>query len=218
MYPDFNQIDAQTPAALRHGVRLMQSHKYGHSDADHVATLLDFADLPYRGLVVDMGCGIGEFARLASDLRPDLHWDLVNMSSKQLEFCPKGPQFTTFFRDAHHTGFAEESVGAVIFTTALVQMNQARALREAYRILKPGGVLFMSEMVRVKGDNDWWRVNLHGMVPTVRELVGDVLDAGFWMTNFSSLPADDSQFRELLGGDAHQLDDVQPRLLRAVKR
>lgn len=216
---DFEQIDKVTPIAVAQGVRLMQSHIFGYNDRDHVEFLLDFADLPQDAFVVDMGCGIGEFAKIAGRLRPDLHWKLVNLSRAQLDMCPKGGRFAHLYRDAHDTGIADDSVQAVVFTTALVQMDMFRALREAARILEPGGVLFVSEMVRIDGDNDWWETHLKGRVPTVREFTSAVLQAGFRDDTQYMYPwGDDRKFRDMLGDNGKQLDLVRPMLYRARKR
>lgn len=218
MYPDFDAIDAQTPTAVALGVRLMQSHKFAYTDRQHVRYLLDYAQFPLHGVVVDMGCGIGEFARLAAEIRPDLKWELVNMSRAQLDLCPYGTQFNPILRDAHYTGFPDASIDAVTFQTSLVQMNKLRALQEAYRILKPGGVLLISEMIRTSGDNEWWKLKLHGEVPSQRELTNSMLHAGFRTFETHEPWGDDLEFRNLLGPvHAEQLDYVKPILIRAVK-
>ena len=216
---DFAQIDKVTPIAVQQGVRLMQSHIFGYNDRDHVEFLMEFANLPLDAVVVDMGCGIGEFAKIASIKRPDLHWKLVNLSRAQLGMCPNGQHFEHLYRDAHDTGIPDESVDAVIFTTALVQMDMDRALHEAARILKPGGVLFVSEMARFEGNNDWWELNLRGKVPTVREFTSATLQAGFRDDTQYSYPwGDDRKFRAMLGDCGSQLDHVRPMLFRARKR
>lgn len=217
MRPDFSEIDRHTPAAVAQGIRLMQSHMFRETDALHVDYLMEFADLPFRAVVADMGCGIGEFARLASVYRPDIDWALINLSQAQLDLCPEGERFAKSKVDACNTHFADGYFDAVIFQTALVQMDRPRALREAARILKPGGTLMLSEMVRVGGDNTWWREHLQGEVPTLDELYVEVRQAGFVLDELRTPTGDDSKFRALLGDDAHQLDHVAPTLWSASK-
>jgi SAM-dependent methyltransferase len=218
---DTSAIDAATPGALASGHRLFMSHMFADTDEGQVQYLLDRLDAPKYSHVVDMGCGVGEFARIASLLRPDLHWTLVNMSAVQLRQCPTGEQFRHLHADAHHTYLSAGCADAVIFTTALVQMDLRHALREAARLLRPGGTLFLSEMVRFAGDNTEWEPLLAGRVPYLVELCDAVREAGIkpdviWAPAHTG-DADDSKFREMLDSSGYLLDSVDPIIMRATR-
>lgn len=220
MRPDvnFNVLDELTPKAVEAGHRLFTSHMTGGSDAAHVRNLVYRMDVPQNGTVVDMGCGIGEFERLATYYRPDIRWFMVNLSSVQLSMCPKGPQFYHVYADAHDTHMPADTFDRVLFHTALVQMDYRLALEEAYRILKPGGKVFLWEMVRLRGDNIEWMQKLDGFVPSEDALLRAAESAGLVVRDSLVGPrARTDRFRQLLGADAYLLDTVAIRAITLLK-
>lgn len=145
-------IDAQHEQLQALGWRLLQPYRFGVTDEDHIEALLDMAKFPHGARVLDVGCGVGECARLMRAQRPDLDFVLVNFSQAQLEDCP--PEMEQHHADAHQLPFADESFDAVMFNAALGNMDCMIAMAEASRVLKPGGVLFLNEVRRIAGDND----------------------------------------------------------------
>ena len=106
--------------------------------------------LPLKGAtVIDVGCGDGWLCRLLT--RKGAHVTGVEVSPKHLAHAralvPAG--------DEHYIqGIAEDlpiptrSADIVIFFNSLHHVDKAglfKALREAARVLKPGGILFVSE-------------------------------------------------------------------------
>ena len=71
-------IHAATPEVVGLGHRVLHGALLADTEAEHVRALADLMDLPHGGLVADLGCGIGEVARLLSrvGLRPEhaLRW------------------------------------------------------------------------------------------------------------------------------------------------
>lgn len=143
-------LNQQHPELQRLGWKLLQPYRYADSDEDHIAALLDIAQFPIGATVLDVGCGVGECARLMHDQRPDLNFTLVNFSEAQLADCP--PHFVTKLADAHRLPYGEERFDAVMFHHALGNMDWQVALAEACRVLKPGGILLVNEVERTAGD------------------------------------------------------------------
>jgi ubiquinone/menaquinone biosynthesis C-methylase UbiE len=214
---DSSAIDAATPVALEMGHRLFQSHMFAPTDEGQVDYLLERLQPERYTHIVDMGCGVGEVARLMSLRRPDLYFTLVNFSEAQLLHCPHGKRIRHLCADAHRTGLNAGHADVVMFTTALVQMDMQQALHEAARLLHIGGVLFISEMVRFDGDNTEWEPLLGGRVPYPGELLDAIRTAGFADATAWSPTGDDSRFRKLLGDGAYLLNGVAPIIVRAVK-
>ena len=150
----------QTPASLNfmhgelaaRGWKLLQPFRFGPDDESHIRALLDFAEFPEGARVLDVGCGVGECARLMKLERPDLDFVLLNFSEAQLYDCPA--EFDRQLADAHDLPFEDESFDAVMFHAALGNMDAMVALAEASRVLKPGGVLFLNEIAREGGPSD----------------------------------------------------------------
>jgi phosphoadenosine phosphosulfate reductase len=133
------------------GWKLLQPFRFGEDDKAHIAFLLAIANFPRNAKVLDIGCGVGECARLMKAARPDLEFVLLNFAEAQLADCPEG--FEKHLGDAHNLPFDEGAFDAVMFNAALGNMDCMVALAEASRVLKSGGVLFLNEICRVAGDN-----------------------------------------------------------------
>lgn len=217
---DMANIDANTEAVLAAGHRILQTHKYADTDAGHVGYLLDRFDLPQGALVLDAGCGVGEVARLMSERRPDLAFILMNLSMLQLSHCPVGKQFMHALDDCHDCLLRDGAVDAVMFSSALCQMDIPVALAEARRVMAPGGVLLVNDMVRAAGTPDEMEAALAARVLTLAELAGHIEAAGFTVSSVEQPQYDASNFIGMLeeNGMAHLLDGVTPVVIRATAK
>jgi phosphoadenosine phosphosulfate reductase len=139
-------INTATDLALAKGLRVMQTAFIGDSQAAHVAYLLKLINPAPGAHIVDAGCGVGEVARLMHAERPDLTFDLVNVSEYQLKHAPDGEAFALHRVDFTRSGLPDASADVVMFNSALCQMPINQALSEARRLLKPGGQLFVCDL------------------------------------------------------------------------
>lgn len=222
MRPPFNVdvIDRYTPDVLAAGHRILQTHRYADTDEAHVAVLLEHLDPPQGAIVVDNGCGVGEVSRLMRLARPDLRFLLVNLSHVQMAACPDTDGFLHYIGDSHSLDLPDECVDAVMFSSALSQMDEAVALREAYRLLMPGGVLLVNEPVRMHGDGAELERLLACRTLPVDGLLAAVKAAGFQSATWAMPAYTDAHFRGLLAKDGleHLLEGVRPMIVRAVKQ
>lgn len=144
-------LDREHHQLQRLGWKLLQTCRYAESDEAHAQVLLKLAAFPRGASVLDIGCGLGECARLMHQVRTDLRFTLVNFSAEQLKDCPR--QFVLQLADAHSLPYKDASFDAVMFHYALGHMDWPIALAEAARVLRPGGVMLIHEIERVAGDN-----------------------------------------------------------------
>lgn len=219
MRPPFNlaAVEAATDSAVAAGHRLLQTHKYGETDADHVALLLDIMAPPEDAMVLDAGCGIGEVSRLMSEVRPDLSFVLMNISMHQLTQCPVGEQYLHALDDCHATLLNDASMDAVMFSSALCQMDIAVVLAEVRRVLKQGGILLVNDMVRVKGSADEMEQAIAARVLPTLALHDLIVDAGFQIDEWDEPQHDSTHFDAMLAdaGLGHMVGDVKPVVIRA---
>jgi ubiquinone/menaquinone biosynthesis C-methylase UbiE len=154
-----------------------------------------------------------------ADLRQDLAFVLVNLSPLQLAECPTGERFLPMLTDCHDLDIHDASVDAVMFSSALCQMDTKQALSEAFRVLKDGGVLLINDMVRDGGEADLLESAIAARVLPIGELLACVLGVGFVVQDVIHPHHDASHFKAMLEeqGIGHLLDGIHPVIIRAVK-
>lgn len=149
---DTGLLGRESNIAWQANIRLLQPWRFGESDEIHVAYLESIFNPPGGARVLDVGCGFGETARLMAEVRPDLEFVLLNVEQSQLDRVPD--TFDRVLGDAHNLPFADASFNALMFNASLCNMDVHVAMAEASRVLKPGGVLFLNELLReADGDN-----------------------------------------------------------------
>lgn len=171
-------VDATTEIVLNSGVRIFNGALFGADEREHVDVLLAALNPREGALVLDAGCGVGEMARLMHERRPDLQFLLVNTSKVQLEHCPQ--EMDRLLADFHDLPVPDAVADVVIFSFAICQSGDwPRALAEAYRVLKPGGVLFINDMARLEGDNELFEHHLGGRAHAPEQVEAWAAAAGF---------------------------------------
>lgn len=136
--------------AISHPV--MQTHKIG-DDTTHIYILLKLLDAPPGSLVLDAGCGIGEVSRIMRLLRPDLSFVMVNVSGRQLDYCPSGEGMNRVQASCHSLPLKDEACDCAILLSAMCNMDIPVALKEISRVMKVGGHLLITDVARESGDN-----------------------------------------------------------------
>lgn len=148
--PHVNQL---THSVLDQGIRVLHANLFAKSAADHIQLLATIMNAPHGATVLDAGCGVGEVARLMREIRPDLKFILLNISDVQLAECPADME--KVLGNFNTMPLPDASVDVVMYHYAICHSsNWVTTLREANRVLKPGGSVFINDMARTAGNND----------------------------------------------------------------
>lgn len=95
-----------------------------------------------KGRVLEVGCGGGGMIKAIKLYRPDLEAYGCDISQKEIKIAKQKPEGVKFLLgDVYQLPFADNCFGAVIVFDLLEHLEKPKkALREIYRILKPGGL------------------------------------------------------------------------------
>lgn len=186
-------------------------------------------------VVADVGGGPGRYAFWLADRGYTMrHRDVAPLHVEQVIADRGDRDVETRLADARRLDLADESVDAVLLLGPLYHLvrraDRVRALREARRIVVPGGVVFVAAISR-------WAGRVHGIlharvyevIPEVLDLIDELDRTGYApplhpgsFTGYYHRPKQlvaevrsaDLELAELLGveGPASLLDDLDARL------
>jgi ubiquinone/menaquinone biosynthesis C-methylase UbiE len=209
---DLETVERETIEAVQKGHLVFQAHRFAEDDFQHVRRLALWADVPDGSRIVDMGSGVGEMARIWSLIQPEVSFCLVNISPLQLELSP--PEMKRHCCDMLDVPEPDEAFNAAICCFSIGHVDRFKAFREMARLVKPGGIVFIYDMVRIDGDNERllelaYRVDGRDVVESYAEMAGLQLDLYIE-------PADAGWYGENALGDGfrYYFGDVKPAIWR----
>jgi SAM-dependent methyltransferase len=138
--------------------RLAQPHGILEFERTKEILLRHLPDPP--SVIADIGGGPGRYAEwLAHDGHRVEHRDLVPLHVDQLRAAADPAQISTAVGDARNLDLGDSTVDAVLLLGPLYHLDRReerlRALREAWRVMRPGGPVFVAAISR-------WAARLDG--------------------------------------------------------
>ena len=126
-----------------------------HTEANN-AFVDRLVELGAHGQMLDIGTGPGDIPLLVCDRIDDAHVVAIDLAETMLEHAqrkladsPHGERIRFQLADAKGLRFEEGSFDTVFSNTILHHIPEpADLLREAHRVLKPGGVLLIRDLMR----------------------------------------------------------------------
>jgi SAM-dependent methyltransferase len=137
-----NNYEIETEEYLEHGVRLFQCGLFGQDELSHVAEYCKLTDP--KGLIIDMGCGIGEMGALIKIVRPNTYTIGVTNCEYQLKHMQEAGR-DAVLSDYMDTPFKDAVADFVMFNESFGYGDANNSVKEASRLLKPGGTLAIKD-------------------------------------------------------------------------
>ena len=200
MIPIPNEIlNDATALAMNLGIRIFQGARLAPTDKGHVAELLRYMRPPAGSLISDIGSGIGEVARLMRLQRPDIDFVLINKNARQLSHSPM--EFQTILADMHDIPVWDSMFDGAMFCYSLCHGDFPIALREAARVTRFGGFLFVYDYERMHGDNVAFQQSLFARAISRLQMTQYAAEVGWRINEWHTPKADDTPFREAFDND-----------------
>ena len=119
------------------------AHSFHEGRARYVAYLAEHIARVTRGPVLDVGCGVGQLLSALADL--EVNATGFDLSSEAVDTARLDRRTTVLQHDANMDWpFTDESYDAVTMFDVIEHFSAyGKAIREAYRVLKPDGHLFI---------------------------------------------------------------------------
>jgi ubiquinone/menaquinone biosynthesis C-methylase UbiE len=219
---DQDRLTMASRTALDHGLRVLQGFRLAPNDREHINKLLEYMDPAPGTTWLDIGCGFGEPARLMREVRPDLRFWLINNNLYQLEQVPAISMMPAFFADMYELPFPEASADGAMFLYSLCHAdNKALVLREAARVVRPGGELFVFDYFRTGGEGRLAMRYLSASFVSGANFDALAESAGWDLMEQVFPDGDDTLFRSLFEDQELYYEifkDLVPVIWKAVRR
>jgi ubiquinone/menaquinone biosynthesis C-methylase UbiE len=206
-------IEASTVYMMSRGVYLLQAHRFASSEMEHANRLLRWADPEPDAEIIDLGSGTGSLAAAWLTIRPDLQFTLANINKFQLDMSPA--LCRTILCDMEHVPRPDSEYDMALSCFAFGHADAKPMMQEAARLLRPGGVFFVYDMLpnpAKAAEMQAMHYELHDRA-TMEKLAQE---AGL-QTEFYMEPTDHRILHDRVPEVADVFHELQPVIYRFIK-
>lgn len=168
--------------------------------------------------ILDIGCGFGEFAVAYADEPIDMG---IDINSRDLYVAAKTKKYKNLtLADARDLPFPDNSYGSAFSISTLEHIeNSDKVLKEAYRVLKPGGILFLTLETDEVDDATFYRpllkkIGLKGLSNFASKKYNDLfhrqtlLPKSVWRKKIEKAGFRVETFSEIISPELNRLFDI----------
>jgi len=216
-YSDDELVRTITKALIENGGEMLHTHYLAESEQEHVAKLLEYFDVPLNTAILDVGCGTGKVAELMVQQRPDLQFVLLNISQAQLEMAPN--YMFKLKSDMHTIPLIDNYCNAIMINYSLGHGLLYDVMKEATRVLTPGGILFIYDITTTSNNQSKLIEKLGYRPHTITEVCNAAIKVGLKKTmHIVPNNTNTTNFERLFGSiTEHGIDLTRPVIYRFIK-
>jgi len=138
-----NNYDIETGEYIKHGIKVFQNYLLCDDEKQHVELIYDILKPKSGSTIVDMGCGVGEVGYQFKKIDPTLK--IIGITNSQSQYEIAKDKIKVFLKDYHYIPLKSNTVDIVTFMESIGYGNLRQLVKEVYRVLKPGGILFIKD-------------------------------------------------------------------------
>lgn len=147
-YYDDAQVKELTDAVVARGESLLQIFREHDDEREQADFLRRQADPLPGDTIIDAGCGTGAMARHWHEADASLKFKLLNIGEAQLKHAD--PDMEQSVGDLEAMPYPPACANGVVFSYVLGHCDLDKALSEAWRVLRPGGWIFIYDMASMQ--------------------------------------------------------------------
>lgn len=139
-----NDYDIETPEYIKHNINVFQAFLLSDDEVEHCKKLYHIFNPKKGGIIIDMGCGVGEISNKWRKIDPTLKPICITNSKVQYDIVNK-KNIPVLLTDYHSVPIQDEYADMVMFLESIGYGDIEILLKESYRLLKKGGKLFIRD-------------------------------------------------------------------------
>lgn len=144
LYKDPAQVKNVTQGFVNSGHTVFQLFQFGGGERTHSLQVLSLANLPPDASVLSLGCGVAGMEAHWQSVRPDLSFELVNLSQEQLDLSLCSGHMVCADAEAYVSQAGD--FDCVVVAYMLGHVDALKTLRSALGNLRSGGKLVVLDV------------------------------------------------------------------------
>jgi len=129
---------------------LIESFRFHKDLSKHIDWIIESSKIDHCQSILDCGCGFGLIQNLLSKKFPNNEFYGVTLNQLHVDHKQHS---NVFLGNFEHLSYSNNSIDRILFLESFsYAFDKYKTLQEAYRVLKPGGYLFILDLCHVDVD------------------------------------------------------------------
>lgn len=206
-------VEQSTVFMLQNDVYFLQAHRFGEDELSHSFRLFRWAEPKHQNRILDIGCGVGALASTWSRFDPTLRFTCLNINQMQLDLCPE--DCDKVLGDMHQMPVDDGIFDMATCCFTIGHGCHADVFSEAARVLKPGGVFFLYDMI--PDDEDYLKLEEISYLMISKNAFKRLAAENGFSLDFYMEPRDNGSIVERIPDVGKLFGGLRPVIFRFIK-